>query len=63
MILAQKLKLGNIIWRTEKYCFISLLFGSLDHGTHFEKPGLLGTDGVHLSEEGTASSVIGLPSW
>ena len=27
-------------------------FSYLDHGTRFEKPGLLGADGVHLSEKG-----------
>jgi len=27
-------------------------FGYLDHGTHFEKLGLLRADGVHLSEKG-----------
>jgi len=25
-------------------------FGYFNHGTHFEKPGLLGADGIHLSE-------------
>ena len=28
------------------------VLGYLDYGTHFEKPGLLGADGVHLSEQG-----------
>ena len=27
-------------------------FSYLDHGTRFQKPGLLGADGVHLSEKG-----------
>jgi len=27
-------------------------FTYLDHGIHFEKPGLLGADGVHLLEKG-----------
>jgi len=27
-------------------------FGYLEHGNLFEKPGLLGADGVHLTEKG-----------
>ena len=43
------------IWRTNKLLqdwWHSQGFSYLDHGTHFEKPGLLGADGVHLSEKG-----------
>ena len=43
------------IWRINKWlrdwCH-SQGFGYLDHGTQFEKPSLLGADGVHLSEKG-----------
>jgi len=33
-------------------CCHSQEFGYLKHGNSFEKPGLLGADGVHLSEKG-----------
>lgn len=43
------------IWRITKWlqdwCH-SQGFGYIDHGIYFEKTGLLGTDGVHLSEKG-----------
>ncbi|KAK4826209.1 hypothetical protein QYF61_006153 [Mycteria americana] len=43
------------MWRTNKWlqdwCH-SQGFSYLDHGTCFEKPALLGADGVHLSEKG-----------
>ena len=43
------------IWQINKWLWDwchSQGFGYLDHGTRFEKPGLLGADGVHLSEKG-----------
>ncbi|PKU41657.1 hypothetical protein llap_8032 [Limosa lapponica baueri] len=36
-------------------------FGYLDHGTHFEKPGVLGADEVHLSEKEKSIFVDRLP--
>jgi len=35
-------------------------FGYLAHGNRFEKPGLLGADGVHLTEKGKRTLGYGL---
>ncbi|PKU42754.1 hypothetical protein llap_6937 [Limosa lapponica baueri] len=43
------------IWQIKKYVWDwchSQGFGYLDHRTRFEKPGLLGANGVHLSDKG-----------
>jgi len=49
------LKRASQIWQVNKWlqdwCH-SQGFGYLDHGNSFEKPGLLGPDGVHLTAKG-----------
>lgn len=43
------------IWRIDKWLqgwYHGQGFGYLNHGTSFEKPHLLWSDGVHLSDEG-----------
>ncbi len=54
------LKGSASIWQVNswlrEWCY-SQGFGYLDHGACFEKPGLLGADGVHLTKRG--KSVLG----